>query len=393
MSNNTPTYNDEIDLLSLLETVWKGKWIIVSIVAASLLSVFVFNIFKPNQNFITTTEIKPITSSEFDKYRMFNSSLKIIEKEKKEEKVENKEKKEEKVDKKFKIFEITQKSLLALYIEQIEEGSLLESAIDKFNLINKDDFVNERDYKDAVEKFVSEIEILRPIKENKDKRLHHVLKGECGDKDKWKNLLTFVNNEVNRKVKLNIINRFKTVKSIYNQNQDFAIKDMEIKIDNAKKDYERYTKDRLAFLGEQAAIARKLDIEKNTIASQRFNAQNTFVTTVKTDDPFYLRGYLAIEEEMKQIIARKNKDSFVKDLFNLQQQKRKLEQDETIERANDLFYRTPLNQKDFQATIVKVATTDFISNNKENLYYALAIILGGIIGVVYVLIANAFKNR
>ena len=96
---------------------------------------------------------------------------------------------------------------------------------------------------------------------------------------------------------------------------------------------------------------------------------------------------------MKQIIARKNKDSFVKNLFSLQQQKRKLEQDETIERANDLFYKTPLNQKDFQATIVKVATTDFISNNNENLYYALAIILGGILGVAYVLTANAFKNR
>ena len=410
MSNTTPTYNDEIDLLSLMETVWKGKWKIASIVAASLLSVFVFNIVKPNKNFITTTEIKPITSSEFDKYRMFNSSLKNIGKEKKEEKKEKKEKKEEKekVDKASKIFEITQQSLLTLYVEQIEEGSILESAIDKFNLINKDDFDNEREYKDAVEKFVSEIEILRPIEElvtakKSNIRLHHVLKGEYDDEDKWKDLLTFVNNEVNRKVKLNLINRFKTVKSIYNQNKAFAIKDMEIKINNAKKDYERYTKDRLAFLAEQAAIARKLDIAKNTIASQRFTAQNTFVTTfqtdplktdpLKTDSLFYLRGYLAIEEEMKQIIARKNKDSFVKNLFTLQQQKRKLEQDETIERANDLFYKTPLNQKDFQASIVKVATTDFISNNNENLYYALAIILGGIIGVVYVLIANAFKNR
>ena len=72
MPNTTPTYNDEIDLLSLMETVWKGKWKIASIVAASLLSIFVFNIFKPNKNFITTTEIKPITSSKFDKYRMFN---------------------------------------------------------------------------------------------------------------------------------------------------------------------------------------------------------------------------------------------------------------------------------------------------------------------------------
>ena len=136
-----------------------------------------------------------------------------------------------------------------------------------------------------------------------------------------------------------------------------------------------------------------MDIPKNTIASQRFNTQNTFVTNVKTDAPFYLRGYLAIEEEIKQIKNRKDKNAFTTDLFKLEQQKRTLEQDETIQRAVDLFNKTPLNQTGFKATIVKVATTDFETEDKKNLYYALAIILGGIIGVVYVLIANAFKNR
>jgi hypothetical protein len=45
---------------------------------------------------------------------LFNSSLKIINKEEIQEKV-------------FNIFEITQKSLLRLYVEQIEEGSTLET--------------------------------------------------------------------------------------------------------------------------------------------------------------------------------------------------------------------------------------------------------------------------
>ena len=151
--------------------------------------------------------------------------------------------------------------------------------------------------------------------------------------------------------------------------------------------------DRLVFLAEQLSIAKKLDIQKNTIASQRFNTQNTFVTSVNTDTPFYLRGYLAIEEEIKQITTRKDKNAFTINLFKLEQQKRNLEQDETLERAVKLFNKTPLNQNNFQATIVKVATTDYKTNNKTNLYYALAIVLGGMIGVFYVLIANAFRNR
>ena len=359
-------YDDEIDLLSLIQTVWDGRWKIASIIVISLLLVFGFNIVKPNTTFTSSTEIKPITSYEFDRYSLFNATG---------------------------VFEIKRQTLLNLYIEQIEEGSLLENAVDKFNLINKNDFDSESEYNDTIEKFVSEIEILKPIKEKNEIRLHHVLSAEYNDKDKWKELITFVNNEANRKVKASIINRFSTVISIQKQKKDFALEDINIKIDNVKNDYDRYTKDRLAFLTEQAAIARKLDIQKNTIASQRFSTQNTFVTNVKTDAPFYLRGYLAIEEEIKQITTRSDKNAFTKDLFKLEQQKRTLEQDETIQRAIDLFNKTPLNQNEFQATIVKVATTDYEENKKLYLYYALAIVLGGIIGVVYVLIANAFKNR
>ena len=366
MSIVSSNYDNEIDLLSLIETVWNGKWKIASIVAVSLLSVFSFNIVKPSTNFIAITKIKPITSFEFDKYSLFNATG---------------------------VFEVKRDSLLNLYIEQVEEGSLLETAVDKFNLINKDDYDSKNDYKEAVEKFVSYIEVLSPTKEEKEIRLHHALRAKYNDRDKWKQLLTFVNDEANRKVKASLINRFSTIVSIQNQKKDFALDDLVIKINNAKKDYDRDTKDRIAFLTEQAVIARKLEIQKNTIASQRFNAQNTFVTNVKTDAPFYLRGYLAIEEEIKQIKNRKDKNAFTKDLFKLEKQKRTLEQDETIERAVYLFGKTPLNQNNFQATMVKVATTDFETNNKENLYYALAIVLGVIIGVVYVLVANALLNR
>lgn len=418
------TNDDEIDLLSLIKTIWDGKWKIAFMMAVSLLSVFGFNIVKPNTTFIASTEIKPITSFEFDKYRLFNATG---------------------------VFEVKRGTLLNLYIEQIEEGSLLETAVDKFNLINKDDFDSESDYKDVIEKFVSEIEILRPIKEKNEVRLYHVLKAGYNDRDKWKDLLTFVNNEANSKVKASIINRFSTILSVEKQKKNFALKDIDIEIknakkdfdkkmeqfeleqlfkledvttqiDNATKDYDRITKDRLAFLSEQAAIARKLDVKKNTIESQMFDTQNTVVTNVKTDTPFYLRGYEAIEEEINLIKGRKDKISFVKDLFKLEQQKRTLvqdrtlqraeknkvflksllalevkrraiEQDETIKRAVDLFNKTPLTRTEFKATLVKVATTDFKTNNKINLYYALAIVLGGIIGVVYVIIANAFKNR
>ena len=350
MTNITDKYDNEIDLLNVIKTIWDGKWKIAFIISVSLLPVIGFNILKPSPPFTALTEIKPITSLEFDKYLMFNSSLKFI------------EKKESK---------ITKETLLTEYVEQIEEGSILETAIDKYNLINKDNFDSESDYNEAVGKFASKIEVLKPIKNKNETRLHHVLSAEYDDKDKWKDLLAFVNNEANRRVKATIINRFKTIASLKNQKKDFAIKDIEIKIDNVKEVY-------------QAAIARNLDISKNTI--------NNLVFNFRTNAPYYHRGYIAIEEEIKQIKNRKYKNSYTNDLIKLDQQKREIERDTTIDMVLDLFNKTPLNKNNFEATIFKVATTEFEEFYKFYLYYALAIILGGIIGVLYVLIANAIQN-
>ena len=410
MAENIKEYDDEIDLLSLLLTIWEGKWKIVSIMAVSLLSVFSFDIIKPNKIFIAQTEIKTITSFEFDRYRLFNASLTKFDKGNKE----------------VKIFNISKENLLGLYIEQIDEGALLEIGIDKFELIDKDEFDNDKDYREAIQKFASEIEVLRPIngdeKTKGEKRLYHVLRAEYDDEEKWKQLITFLDIEANKRVKEIITNRFKSIVSVEEQIKNFLIRDINIAIENQTKDYDRITKDRLAFLSEQAAIARKLGVKKNTIESQMFDTQNTVVTNVKTDTPFYLRGYEAIEEEINLIKGRQDKISFVKDLFKLEQEKRKLEQDrtlqraekkkvflesflalevkkraieqdETLDRAKDLFNKTPLNENDFKSTLVKVAATDFEIINKRNLYYVLALVLGGMIGVVFVLISKAIIDR
>ena len=100
----------------------------------------------------------------------------------------------------------------------------------------------------------------------------------------------------------------------------------------------------------------------------------------------------AIEQDRTLQRAEKNK-VFLESLIALEVKKRAIEQDETLDRGKDLFNKTPLNENDFKSTIVKVAATDFESYNIRNLFYALALVLGGMIGVVFVLISKAFINR
>jgi LPS O-antigen subunit length determinant protein (WzzB/FepE family) len=148
------------------------------------------------------------------------------------------------------------------------------------------------------------------------------------------------------------------------------------------------------FLREQSAIARKLGVKNNTIETQSFGGKNSVVTNVITEMPLYLRGYEAIEKEIELIEARDNKEAFVDGFLELEQKKRQLEQDKTLERAEALFADTPVMRgDDFSAVVMTVAATEFESKSKRMLMLAMAVVLGGMVGTVYVLIANAMRQR
>ena len=142
MSNVYKKYDDEIDLLSIIHTIWDGKWKILSLVVISFLSVLGINSLNNDKTFTAKTTIKPITSFETVKYALFNTSL---------EKIVVLNDINDKKEKISKIFEINKDILLDLYVENIDEGSILENGVDKYNLINRDDFDDEETYKEAVE--------------------------------------------------------------------------------------------------------------------------------------------------------------------------------------------------------------------------------------------------
>ena len=173
-------------------------------------------------------------------------------------------------------------------------------------------------------------------------------------------------------------------------------------------------------LREQASIARKLEIAKDTIETQMFSAKNTVVANIKTDTPFYLRGYEAIEKEIELIEERDDKQAFVSGLLELEQEKRILEQDKTllrveknkifldsvielekkqraieqdktIERIELAFQSTPLaNNNEFSAASINAISTKF--EYKNNNILVLAIVIGLMAGIFYVLISNAFQS-
>ena len=375
---------DEIDLMEFFQTIWDGKFKIAGVILMAVLGVVGFFYTQPPPSFTAKTEVKPITSDIANRYQISNS-LGFFE-------VYSDKDKNDGQDKAVVRF------LDELFIEQLDTRLLFEDAFRKYAVLDKNDYETETDFNKAIIELAAEISLLPPINVDGtakgESRRHWTIEFKFNDKEKWLNALADVKAKANKNVRELIRDNFTTTLAAAEKKKAFEIEDISTIIDNALSDYDRKADDRVAFLREQSAIARKLGVKNNTIETQSFGGKNSVVTNVKTDTPFYLRGYEAIEKEIELIEARDNKEAFVDGFLELEQKKRQLEQDKTLERAEALFADTPVMRgDDFSAVVMTVAATEFESKSKRMLMLAMAVVLGGMVGTVYVLIANSMRKR
>ena len=362
---------DEIDLLEFVQTIWDGKFKIAGVILMAVLGVVGFFYTQPPPSFTAKTEVKPITSDIANRYQISNS---------------------------LGFFEVGTANLQNLFMEQLDTRLLFEDAFRKYAVLDKNEFETEQDFSDVITATASKVKVLPPINVDGtakgESRRHWTIEFEFNDKEKWLNALADVKAKANKNVRELIRDNFTTTLAAAEKKKAFEIEDISTTINNALSDYDRKADDRVAFLREQSAIARKLGVKNNTIETQSFGGKNSVVTNVKTDTPFYLRGYEAIEKEIELIEARDNKEAFVDGFLELEQKKRQLEQDKTLERAEALFADTPVMRgDDFSAVVMTVAATEFESKSKRMLMLAMAVVLGGMVGTVYVLIANSMRKR
>jgi LPS O-antigen subunit length determinant protein (WzzB/FepE family) len=378
--------SDEIDLLQLIETIWDGKWKIIAITTACVLGVFGFQVVSQAPSFVATTEVKPISSKEADEYSALNSlEVSSISSEGEDQKSRG-------------FYKITRENLLALYNERLTQPDTLAAVFKEKEMLDRQDFDSDEKYSFALRTLAGAVKLLPPVnvdgKERGEQRRNWTVTIGYNDRDKWLSALRQLHDTATKEVLEINKRRFSTLLRTKRLKRSYELEDLSTQITNLLADYDRKTSDRLAFLSEQALIARKLGVAKNTIEAQTFSAQNGVVASVKTDTPFYLRGYEAIEKEIELISSRKDKRAFASGLLELEQKKRALEQDKTLQRAEALFAETPLAKSgEFSAAIFSIEATEFEYKSKRALMLALAAVVGGMIGVVYVLIAGAMRGR
>tara|TARA_B110000858_G_scaffold170872_1_gene200946 strand:- start:245 stop:1333 length:1089 start_codon:yes stop_codon:yes gene_type:complete len=351
----------EIDLFEIFQIFWNGKWKIVIFVVVSLISVFIIKQFQPPPTFTAISEVKPITSAESNIYESLN---------------------------KFGLLKVTKPLLLDLFIEKLNEKKIFEQIMEENSLIDFEKYNDEIIYKQEIRKLASTIKINKPYKRDDTSNFNWTIEFDFTDEKKWKKTLRKVDSSINLLIKNELQQKVNSLLLVANQERNFAIQDIEIQISNAIKDNDTETFNRIEFLTEQAKIARKLEIPKNTIDFQSYSG---VLTNFNRDTPYYLNGYESIEMEIELMNSRTNKEAFVKILLSLEKEKRRLIQDKTIERAMEIS-NAAFDNNNFSAASINTDATVIKSQN-FNILFIITALISGMISALYVLISTLSKRQ
>ena len=382
--------HDEIDLLKLLDTLWHGKWKILSFLIIPVAVLFIYKTYNP-KIFTATTFIFPMSEEKAQKYELFKMEY-------------------TKFHSMVDLSTFTSDGLHQRFIDKIQDIVLIREAIVKSNLLKIENYENEKKYMEAVSNLAFKIKINVPVVISKPfegelvsklmvEDIYPTITLDYDNKYKWIETMSILNFLANQAVKNDLESTLEAAIARKQLELKFQKEKVQIEIDNALADYDRKTQNRLLYLEEQSLLARKLGIAKST-STKLGKAENTInaktkgstIIEITNDRPYYLNGYEAIDAEMNLVKQRKKKAAFVEDFLHLKQIARGYEQDKEVEQLKMMVNLSDMNSDNFVASVIDYQSTQFKYENNR-LLYLLIILVGAMTGGLFVLFSDAFQKR
>lgn len=357
---------DEIDLTELLQQLWLGKWLIIA--AASVAAIFslIYLALSP-ASFQGQLEIKPLSSFEKQKYDALKETS---------------------------LYQLSPHHLEIMLIEDLERYQTFEENVLALNYVAaKNPTETNAKFSKRTQQAARMFTITKPGEKHPDPRVNWLINFNTHQPDLASQVLNAALKQSTINVKNQIETAFNTAIEAYARNIDRQIEDIAINRLHALKQQQMATNSRVAFLKEQAQLARALKIENSTLNTQTFNTQSAVVTTLGAEEPFYYRGYVAIETELELLLARQFPSLFLNEIIALEKKKQTLVDDPSIERAIDAFSRTPITSDNFSAASYDINSIELKRSRSSALILLMAVMLGGFLGVLILLIKNAVTAK
>ena len=363
--------DDEIDLFELFETLWRGKWKIITTTFVAALVGITFSFVLPN-SYQVSTPIQNGKQSVFLPYTVLNDLLKINQ-----------------------------------FSPPVDEQKMFEMFVAEFN--DYEEMINVLSDNDFVKQSIEDLDEIDKRIKMIDFAKSFALKRPSKNEENW--LLSFEwhdNLEGSRllddAIQQTLINTQKATKDNIDSLASSVDMRNSLELDNLRNELRLIEqkqidreKQRLQYLIEQSAIAKEIGIESNTLNSNDLSqsSQGGISFSVSSNAaPFYLRGYKAIEKEISLISNRSDEEALLMEsgYIEIKEKILSLENDLSL---SQLRTASQLIATDSPNKWVEydLAFADSKSQKKSKLYVALSILLGGMFGAMYVLVSNSIRKR
>ena len=379
MSEVRPTYDDEIDLFQLFKTLSDGKWKIISTTFVAAVIGVVSSVVKPN-SFEVSTPFQIAKPSVFLPYTTLNSLLK---------------EKGLYFDK-----EINESGY------KFDRESVFDAVVFEFNdyeemvdVLSENEFVkqsikglDDRQKQKALIGFAKKFKIV-PLS-NKEKEWH--LKFEWHNDYEGRSLFSLALQKTLINLQKTLKNNIDELAKAIERKNSYQLENLQNDLNAIKQNEKENLKKRIIFLNEQYSIAMELGIETNKLNANALsqNSQNQISLSINPNNvPYYLRGSKAIKKEIVLIENRSEEDILLmaNDNFKVNKQIALIQNDNSssqLKNAAKLIESD--NPNDWVMFDMQLAEAK--SQKKSTLYIALSIVLGGMVGVIYVLISNVIRK-
>ena len=376
---NQISHDDEIDLLELMQTIWDGKWKVVGTTLIFVLIGLTFILIKPS-SFEVSTVIQEGKRSVFVDYESMNDVLKsnLLRSDDINE-----------ID-----YRIEAKSIFQMFVSEYRDYEEI------LMVLQRDEFVKqaisgleENDKNAALIEFAKQFSLVPPSKASDEWLLSFVWHdADAGTILFSEALLITLEN-----VKAAIIADVNTLANSIDSRNQRQLETLRVELNLIKQKQDARIKKRIRYLMEQSAIAKELGIATNRLDANALSQSQTNGVSLNissSDVPFYLRGFKAIDKEVSLIKSRSEEQQLLATGDYIQIKEKILSLENSLS-AEQLRNTLKLIENDNPADWVEfnLALADSESQKNSVLYIVLSAMLGGMIGVIYVLVASAIGKR
>lgn len=388
MASQKKINNTEIDILRLLIFIWNEKFkIILLIIFTTAITYLALEIKKPNPKYLVSVEIRPISSlfieSAYNALNFYNTSNKDGPRNNYgDQGITNNE-----VNYNFK--KIDNLFLNNLFVEKLEKMISSKQILKDENIIKRKDFGDQQSYENIIKKITSSIIILQPKMKNSFWKINFVTE----DIEVSNKFLESIEKYTNYQVKWYLIELLEKYFIDLEKLKKFKIENTKKQIENNLTNYQITTERKIAFLTEQANIARKLKIRVNSAQSIITETKEGIVHTLIPETQYYMKGYEFIEEEIEMIRNRNDIKAFAQNLNELEKKLREIKSSNRIENIKTLLAETPIIKGNFSASKLSIKSIKEINKHDRTRILIITSMLSAFFGIAFVIFINIKNNR